>query len=452
MVFPLLMVNIKDGVFKPINNRIVAKLKYILCWVVMLLPMLLQAQIHVPQNDTLSIYFHLDKTDIDMSLSNNDLRWQQFVENFNRNYAAVAPTNIRLDIYAGASPEGSLRHNEWLGEQRGQSIRRLIERQLGSRIGYFDVHNEAARWQGLRDLIAASNEPWRDEVLDVIDASSTIDARGIDSREKKLRELQEGRVWIKLLNDYLPLLRSGGTAIVSWQSAEPCVSVRDTLVIKDTVVIVKENTVYYYPDEVKKKKVPQLADQTPAWAVKTNLLLWGVVAPNIEVEIPLGNNNRWSLEAEFFHPWFIWSKNAHASQFLNLGVELRYWLGKRAYHRWLDGWHVGVAVAAGLYDWEWKKHDGYQGEYINTYINLGYQHRWGEHWAIDAGIGFGVIPSKYRHYLGSSTYPDRHLEEQDYHLMYHDSGNFVFPGPTHINLSIVYLFNARPFHFKTRRP
>lgn len=410
------------------------------------------AQFQVPRSDTLSIYFHLDRTEIDMSLSDNDVRWQLFFDNFKNTYSNVDRANIRLDIYAGASPEGSISHNEWLGEQRGQSIRRLLIQNLGDRIGNIIVHNEASRWQGLYNLVEASNETWREDVMQIILGPKTVDDRGFDSREKKLRQIHEGSVWTKLMRDYLPQLRSGGSAVISWQPAvaenSPRASVRDTLVIKDTIVIIKENNVYYYPETGKKKKEPQLADQTPAWAVKTNLLLWGVVAPNIEVEIPLGNKNRWSLEAEFFHPWFIWSKNAHASQFLNLGVELRYWLGKRAYHRWLDGWHVGVAVAAGLYDWEWKKHDGYQGEYINTYINLGYQHRWGKHWAIDAGIGFGVIPSKYRHYLGSSTYPDRHLEEQDYHLMYHDSGHFFFPGPTHINFSLVYLFNARPFHFK----
>lgn len=56
--------------FRLLLFDIMCKLKYILCWLVMLIPMFLMAQVHVPQNDTLSIYFHLDKTDIDMSLSN----------------------------------------------------------------------------------------------------------------------------------------------------------------------------------------------------------------------------------------------------------------------------------------------------------------------------------------------------------------------------------------------
>ena len=191
--------------------------------------------------------------------------------------------------------------------------------------------------------------------------------------------------------------------------------------------------------------------QYPAWAVKTNLLLWGVVAPNVQVEIPLDRRNRWSLEAEYFVPWFTWSHNAHASQFHNVGVELRRYLGHRPLRRWLSGWHVGIAVAAGYYDCEWKKHEGYQGEYINTYINIGYQHRWGTHWALDAGLGVGAMLTKYRHYYGGSVYPDNHLEPWDEHLIWHDSGNYQWYGPCHANLTLAYMFNAWPFHTKNRR-
>lgn len=408
---------------------------------------------HQVLRDTLEIRFHLDSIRIHMDFEGNESRWNIFERNFNLHYADKNPSDIILDIYAGASPEGTAQHNFWLGQHRGESIKRLIEQRMPGRIGRIIVNNEAARWDGLYNAVAASNEYWRDEVLGIIREPASTDRRGIDNRELKLRKIHDGRVWTKLLKYYLPPLRSGGSAIVSW---DPIRAGRDTLVIKDTLVIINQKEIHHYTDcedcVKKSRREAQPADQTPAWAVKTNLLMWGVVAPNIEVEIPLGNNNRWSLEAEFFHPWFIWNKNAHASQFLNLGAEIRYWLGKREFHRWLDGWHVGLAAAAGLYDWEWKKHEGYQGEYVNGYVNIGYQHRWGEHWAIDAGIGLGVIASKYRHYYGSSTYPEHHLEEQDYHLMYHDSDHFVFPGATHINVSLVYLFNARPFHFKTRKP
>ena len=225
-------------------------------------------------------------------------------------------------------------------------------------------------------------------------------------------------------------------------AGDPVVT-QDTIFIRDTVYV-HRTTVYIdgKPQKQKKEKpAPIPVDQSKVWALKTNLALWGVVAPNLEVELPLGKTNHWSIEAEYFQPWFRWSDNTKAEQCLNLGVELRYWLGKRLYHRCLEGWHVGLAFAAGYYNIEWKKSDGYQGEYINPYVNVGYQFRLSEHWAMDFGLGVGCLFTKYRHYLGSSIYPEGRTEARDDHLVWHDNGHYVWPGPNHVNISIIYLIH-----------
>lgn len=406
--------------------------------------------------DTLSLRFQLDSVTVDMSYADNQQRWQRFEERFNQQYAGRNADVVQIDIYAGASPEGSRNRNMRLGQGRCEAIASLIRTRLGDRVGTIELHNLGPRWDDLYDMVAASNEPWRDEVLSIIRADVKADPRYLDPRETRLRALNGGSVWPELMSKYLAPLRSGGsgvsgTVVVSWHPERDTVYVRDTIVIreepapreKDTIVIIHENYVAGVPVVIHTKKERQLADQTPAWALKTNLLLWGVVAPNLEVEIPLGTRNRWSLEFEAFTPWFIWNRNAQASQCINLGVEGRYWLGKREYHRWLDGWHIGLALAGGYYDWEWMKSEGYQGEYLNAYFNIGWQHRFGKHWAIDLGIGIGAMGTQYRHYYGGSVYPEGREEEWDKHLIWHDTGYFLWPGPCHANISIVYLFNYK---------
>jgi len=418
-------------------------------------------------SDTLVVQFRLDSTSVDLSYADNAANWQQFVNRFNNEFAGRSSEAIQFDIYAGASPEGSYNHNMRLGQARGDAIAALLREQLGERAGTIEVHNLGPRWDDLYDMVAASNEPWRDEVLKIIRTDYNADPRYLDPREMHLRGLQKGAVWKALMSRYLAPLRSGGsgvgsagTIVISYHPERDTIYIRDTVVVKqtvvvgtvpaphekDTVVIIHENYVTAVPVVVKKERQP--ADQTPAWAVKTNLALWGVVAPNVQVELPLGRNNRWSIEFEYFHPWFIWNRNAQASQFFNLGVEGRLWLGNRQYHRCLDGWHIGLALAGGYYDWEWMKSEGYQGEYLNTYFNLGYQLRFGEHWAVDFGIGLGAMGTKYRHYYGGSVYPEGREEEWDQHLIWHDTGYFIWPGPCHANISIVYLFN---FKDKQRR-
>ena len=219
----------------------------------------------------------------------------------------------------------------------------------------------------------------------------------------------------------------------------------DTIYVRDTVYL-QPTTVYIgqkAPKKEKQKQAPVLADQSRVWALKTNLALWGLAAPNIEFEIPLDTKNQLSIEGEIFVPWFRWSNNTKARQCLNLGCEVRYWLGERQYHRCLEGLHVGAALAAGYYNLEWKSSDGYQGEYINPYINIGYQYRFNSHWAVDVGIGVGCMLTKYRHYLGSSVYPEGRTEPHDNHLIWHDNGHYTWLGPNHVNISVVYLLDYK---------
>ena len=335
-----------------------------------------------------------------------------------------------------------------LGQARAEAIAAHLRKRLGNKAGTINLHNLGPRWDDLYDLVAASDEPWRDEVLRIIRADVEADPQHLDPREMRLRRLHDGTVWPELMEKYLAPLRSGGSGavVVSWHPERDTLVIRDTVVIEKRVVIVHEN--YYKPDTtsvVSAPRVRQKADQTKAWAIKTNLLLLGAAAPNLEVEIPLGKRNRWSLEFEAFAPWFIWNNNAQASQAVDLGLEFRLWLGNREYHRWLDGWHLGLALAGAYYDWEWKPSDGYQGEYANAYFNIGWQHRFGRkgNWAIDLGVGIGAMGTQYRHYLGSSVYPEGRKEEWDQHLIWHDTGYYIWPGPCHANFSIVYVINYK---------
>ena len=380
--------------------------------------------------DTLEVHFRVGNSNLDLNFADNKREIDQFVQYINANYANVPAQYLKLDVYSGASPEGPIEINRRLGEERGLALKQALLDRLGWLNGRIAVINQGARWGGLYRMIDESNEPWKYDVLKIIQEEPSEDTWARDEREAKLRKLDRGRVWNVLNTKYLPTLRSSGSAVIA-----KVVNMKDTLVIRDTV--------FYIPEPCAPYVEPVY--QNHVWAVKTNLLMWGFITPNIQVERSLGKTNRWSIEGEFFCPWFTWSHNAHAHQFLNWGLELRYWLGNRAKHHRLDGWHIGPAVAIGYYDWEWKHSEGYQGEYLNVYCNIGYQHRFGRHkqWAIDGGIGFGYIPTKYRHYLGSSQFPVGHEEEYDDHLMWQDTGWKHIIGATHANLTIAYLFGTK---------
>lgn len=381
------------------------------------------------KSDTLSIQFRVGQSDLDLGYAQNREHIASFVLRSWARYGTYNADDLQLTLYTGASPEGPAELNRRLGEQRGIALRKEMEKLLSGLVGHITVVNEGPRWGALYNMVRASEEPWREDVLRILERRPSDDSWDADKREQQLRKLHGGRVWRELNERYLPQLRNSGSAIIA-SVKEP---VRDTIVIRDTVIYLSVP----YPE-------PYINHQK-LWAVKTNLLLWGVIAPNVQLEIPLGDCHRWSIEGELFFPWWTWSSNAHAEQFLNVGCELRYWLGDRSLQHSLDGWHVGGGLALGLYDFEWKRSEGWQGEYLNIYCNIGYQHRFGlqKEWLVDGGIGLGYIPTKFRHYLGSSRFPVGHEEKSDNHLMWQDSGWKHILGATHINVTIGYLFDAQ---------
>lgn len=397
------------------------------------------------QADTLGIRFRLDSIRIDMDFAGNRQAWDTFEQNFRDHFQNVSPRFLRLDIYSGASPEGTAAHNRWLGENRGIAIRRLVRQRLGSRVGSIIVHNEAARWDGLYESVAASNEPWRDEVLRIIEQPASVEENRIDHREPKLRALHGGAVWSILLSRYLAPLRSGATAILSY------VGGRDTIVVRDTVVmecagspvipaVVGVGTDQGIPEpEVRK---PVLRE--PVWILRSNLPLLATGTPNLQAEWSLDHKDRWSINVEGVWSWWTFAYNAYANEILYGSLEIRRWLGQRHLHHTLNGWHIGLGVGAGYGDLEWKSR-GYQGEVYSGFINIGWQHRFGrrKQWAFDAGIGLGYAYVPWRRYTGSTLFPDGYEEHHDDHLMWRETGRNNWIGTPHLNISLGYVFKQK---------
>lgn len=408
------------------------------------------------RTDTLSIRYRLDSIRIDMGFANNAEAWSTFERNFNEHYKDVSPNSLRLDIYSGASPEGTGAHNRWLGENRGQAIRRLVRQKLPGRVGSIIVHNEAARWDAFYESIAASDEPWRDEVLRILDMPASADENRWDHREYKLRALRGGSIWPILLDKYLSPLRSGATAILSW--APPA---RDTLYIAPDGPAAPNppyppyppypptypNCPYPCPKEPVDSPVlvkRQPVERYPVWILRSNLPLLATGTPNLQAEFPIGHKDRWSVNIEGVWSWWTFAFNDFANEIIYGSLELRYWLGQRWKHHSLDGWHLGLAIGGGYGDLEWKSR-GFQGEVYSAFVNIGWQRRFGrrKQWAFDAGIGLGFAHVPWRRYTGSRLFPIGREEEHSDHLMWRETGLNNWIGTPHLNISLGYVFPFR---------
>ena len=398
------------------------------------------------KTDTLQMRFRLDSIHIDMSYADNARNWDNFERHFREHFINQPQGSIRLDVFSGASPEGTAAHNRWLGENRGIAIRRLVRQRLGSSVGSIIIHNEAARWEGLYESVAASSEPWRDEVLAIIEQPASADENRFDHRELKLRALRGGMVWPTLLQQYLAPLRSGATAILSWEPCDNPVVVHDTIVMKQPMPMMPTGLVY--ADSTgqmyrsgSNKPVAKPVMRYPVWILRSNLLLLATGTPNLQAEWSLGHQDKWSINVEGVWSWWTFAYNAYANEIIYGSVELRRWLGRRWRHHTLSGWHIGLGLGGGYGDVEWKSR-GYQAEVFSAFVNIGWQGRFGrrKQWAFDWGIGLGYAYIPWRRYTGSSQFPVGKEEEHDDHLMWRETGRTNWIGTPHVNISLGYVF------------
>lgn len=165
-------------------------------------------------------------------------------------------------------------------------------------------------------------------------------------------------------------------------------------------------------------------------ALKNNLLYDLALAPNIEIEIPIGR--QWSVNAEYKCPWWSNSSEDFCYQLLSGGVEGRYWLGNRRIHRSLTGHFIGVYAEGGIYDFQFHG-DGYQGKYYGAAgLSYGYSTQVSRQLAFEFSLGIGYLTTKYQKYT-----------PYEGSLVWMSSGQYNFIGPTKAKVSLVWLITKR---------
>lgn len=193
--------------------------------------------------------------------------------------------------------------------------------------------------------------------------------------------------------------------------------------------VVVEPPVIFAQDSLKEEPTTSAKKSNKfIFALKTNLLFDAVLAPNIEVEFPLGK--RWSVSAEYTFPWWLSKDNSKAMQMLSGGVEGRLWLGNREKHRVLCGHFVGFYTGGGIYDFRYNS-KGYQGEfYIASGLSYGYGLQLNKSLNLELSLGLGYMVTDYRYY---------ECKEDNTIRAWQNDGTYTWIGPTKAKVSLVWL-------------
>lgn len=140
-----------------------------------------------------------------------------------------------------------------------------------------------------------------------------------------------------------------------------------------------------------------------------------------------------NLETQF--PWWL-NKNTFAAQLFSIGLESRSWFLKKDGKHIMTGYFIGLYTGMGLYDFQFRNDNGYQGEfYIPAGISSGYvMPIISKNFSLEFSIGIGYMRSHYRRY---------NISENGRYLIRQHSGRYEWLGPTKAKVSFSWLLNRK---------
>lgn len=343
-----------------------------------------------------------------------------------------------ITVYGTASPEGRAEFNRRLALRRRDALVDVIRQNVSVPDSVFTLREDYIQWHLLRGLVEMSGEPWRAEVLEILDGRS-----GGDDRIAALKRLRGGRVWRRLIKDFFPQMRSASAIVVSYEQLP---AFREEMMQEpaDTVVI-------EYPEE----PVEEFVEETVAvdegrdfyMDIRTNMLYDAALVPNIGVDFYLGKN--FSVGGNWMYAW--WSKDS-VHRFWRLyggDINARWWFGPDARRKPLTGHHLGVYAQMLTYDFEFGN-KGYMGGLPGG--SIWDRANWG------AGVEYGFsLPVARRinidfslgiGYLGGKALDYRVI---DGHYVWQSTKKRHWFGPTKAEISLVWLIGNGNYNSKNEK-
>jgi len=394
-------------------------------------------------SDTLRVYFRQDKTVLDPQFRDNGARLREFSRRFGELLSNPQSKVRSILIVSGASPEGSSTRNRYLSDNRAKVVYDYLTQNRLADPSRVEIESRGEDWRGLAARVRASDLPYKDDVLEILDLPEWITEGGkvVDSRKQRLMNLQGGKVWRELYDLYFADLRGTRVMIaynVLKQTPRPVKTDTVTVYVDrpDTVYIntVNVDTVYIRETVNVSVSVPDITPQPqlqtkrerPFYlAVKTNLLYDAAVIPNIDAEIGIGRG------------------------FTVGGSYQNIWLRNGAYTKWyrVEGFEAGV-------NWYINKdkrpfrghHIGLYGQMLTWDITIDGRGYLAERWTVGGGISYGYALAIGRRfnldfeigigYLGGNMHE---YIPQDGHRVWQSLEPFRWIGPTKVGVTLQWL-------------
>ncbi|MBT9932335.1 DUF3868 domain-containing protein [Bacteroides ovatus] len=152
--------------------------------------------------------FVVSKTDIRGDYMNNPVELKKISDMIEEVKGDTSITVRAISVIGFASPEGSFTFNKKLSEGRAKALVSYLLSRFSFPEKMYTVEYGGENWVGLRKMVAESDMPGKEDILDIIDhVPATINYKTNTSRKKSLMQYKLGNPYRYMLREFYPHLR-----------------------------------------------------------------------------------------------------------------------------------------------------------------------------------------------------------------------------------------------------
>ena len=344
--------------------------------------------------DTIKIYFQQGKSVYNPDFRDNESRLQKFVSRVQAIRADSAYSIQSIHVIAAASPEGPFDLNQRLSHQRAENVNRYMRPFLTYGDSLVQVVPGGINWSGLTRMVSRSDMPHKQEVMEILEASSheANSRTQSESLNRKLRTLYGGSIWQYINRHFFPELRSSEVTIVLKAKPMEQVPIPLVTVVETPPEVQPETKIELEPE-------PVIVPEPEGWIrqihVKTNTLGLVLAIANLAVEVDLCKHLSFTLPV-YYSAWDYFTSTIKFRTFC-VQPEFRYWLNEHN-EGWFAGAHFGFAYYNYAMDGEYRTQDhSRETPSIGGGLSVGYRTHLDKNkrWKMEFSLGGGYYDSHY---------------------------------------------------------
>ncbi|MBQ2979876.1 MAG: DUF3575 domain-containing protein [Bacteroidaceae bacterium] len=346
-------------------------------------------------NSYVTLYFKVNRTVVDTMLFDNGARMNEFVDGINYIINSPSQKVLKVEIVSSASPEGPIKHNEFLARERANAARQYLSQYISFEDSIISIDSRTIDWEHLVRLVEEdeANIPNSKEIQDIIARTNerdTVNGVVVNKRNQVLQTIDSGEAWDYMFENFFPEMRQA-TIIVTYERRAHMLGAPAVQPIQETATLDAESAPLLM--------MPQIAPvrtKVGSLYVKTNIPAWGLLIGNLGAEYCFAQN-AFSVNLHVYYTALNHFVETRKFRTFAVQPEFRYYIpktGLRGTRGLFVGAHAGMAyynLALESSEYRYQDHNGTSPAWGGG-LSLGYRlplsrdNKWNLEFVVGAGI------------------------------------------------------------------